>query len=307
MKKKLQEEESRKGKLRGEKYKSEMCGKDEARKQALLQEKGREGKRVENFEEGLRQAGREEKEKEEKKEKRKEKKLENSTRNETRIGKGSVKGKGNENESRNRQSHGKVREEIRLRKNRGGNEPLKAKSPSSFRRSLLRDTLFLIIILAAALALLTFYPEKRSLVTTVSWKFFVELILILPAVMVLMGLFAVFVSREMVVKYLGKSSGVKGFLLAIFLGALPTGPLYVAFPLAAALIKKGARRANIVIFLSAWACIKIPQEMVELQFLGLKFMATRLALIIIFVILMGLTIERIIDWTDRRQVENKGT
>jgi uncharacterized membrane protein YraQ (UPF0718 family) len=154
---------------------------------------------------------------------------------------------------------------------------------------------------------LTFYPEKRSLVTTVSWKFFVELILILPAVMVLMGLFAVFVSREMVVKYLGKSSGVKGFLLAIFLGALPTGPLYVAFPLAAALIKKGARRANIVIFLSAWACIKIPQEMVELQFLGLKFMATRLALIIIFVILMGLTIERIIDWTDRRQVENKGT
>jgi uncharacterized membrane protein YraQ (UPF0718 family) len=183
---------------------------------------------------------------------------------------------------------------------------MKEKGSPTYRQALLRDTLFLVIILAVATALLAVFPEKRPAVTTVSWKFFVELILILPAVMVLMGLFAVFVSREMVVKYLGKSSGIKGFLLAIFFGALPTGPLYVAFPLAAALISKGARLANIVIFLSAWACIKIPQEMVELQFLGLKFMATRLTLIIIFVILMGLAIERMIDWTDRKASGSRG-
>lgn len=184
--------------------------------------------------------------------------------------------------------------------------PQKENQASTYWRVFFRDTLFLVIVLVVTIALLTIFPEKRPTVISVSKKFFVELILILPAVMVLMGLFSVFVSREMVVKYLGKSSGLKGFLLAIFFGALPTGPLYVAFPLAAALVRKGARRANIVIFLSAWACIKIPQEMVELQFLGLKFMATRLALIIIFVIFMGLMIERIIDWTDRRPEESKG-
>lgn len=184
--------------------------------------------------------------------------------------------------------------------------PQKENQASTYWRVFFRDTLFLVIVLAVTLTLLTIFPAKRPTVISVSKKFFVELILILPAVMVLMGLFSVFVSREMVVKYLGRSSGLKGFLLAIFFGALPTGPLYVAFPLAAALIKKGARRANIVIFLSAWACIKIPQEMVELQFLGLKFMATRLALIIVFVIFMGLMIEQIIDWTDRRPEESKG-
>ncbi|MCD6559865.1 MAG: hypothetical protein J7K57_08405, partial [Palaeococcus sp.] len=87
--------------------------------------------------------------------------------------------------------------------------------------------------------------------------------------------------------------------LAIFMGAFPTGPLYVAFPIAAALLKKGARISNIIAFLSAWACIKIPQELVELQFLGLKFMITRLLLTVVFVIVMGTVIEQIVLWSEK--------
>jgi len=102
----------------------------------------------------------------------------------------------------------------------------------------------------------------------------------------------------MVVKYLGKASGIKGVILAIILGALPTGPLYIAFPMAAALLKKGAKISNIIVFLSAWACIKIPQEMVELQFLGPQFMLLRLSLTIIFVIIMAVSIEKMIEWTE---------
>lgn len=101
----------------------------------------------------------------------------------------------------------------------------------------------------------------------------------------------------MVVKYLGKASGLKGIFIAALLGATPTGPLYVAFPLAAAMIDKGARILNIVVFLSAWACIKIPQEMIEIQFLGLKFMAARLVLTVLLVSVMGLVIEKMIEST----------
>lgn len=125
-------------------------------------------------------------------------------------------------------------------------------------------------------------------------EFLAEMLLILPAVMVLMGLFSVWVPKETVVKYLGKTAGIKGIFLAIIFGALPTGPLYIAFPMAGALVRKGARVSNVIIFLSAWACIKIPQEMVELQFLGAKFMTARLILTVIFVIIMGLLIERIV-------------
>lgn len=169
------------------------------------------------------------------------------------------------------------------------------------RKGIIRDCLLLGITLIIAVVILLIFPDKSDVVTTTSWNYFIEMILILPAVMVILGLFAVWVSREMVVKYLGKTSGIKGVSLAILIGALPTGPLYVAFPMAAALIKKGARVANIVIFLSAWACIKIPQELVELQFLGPNFMILRLTLTIALVVLMGLGIERITEITKEKK------
>jgi len=171
------------------------------------------------------------------------------------------------------------------------------------RKGMIRDIIILGIAIVIAMVLISLFPDKREVITASSWEFFIEMIWILPAVMVLMGLFAVWISKETVVKYLGKTSGIKGIFLAIFFGALPTGPLYVAFPVAAVLIKKGAKISNIIIFLSAWACIKIPQEMVELKFLGLEFMVLRLILTIIFVVIMGLSIEKIIEWTDKTKVE----
>jgi len=171
------------------------------------------------------------------------------------------------------------------------------------RKGMIRDIIILGIAIAIAIILISLFPDKREVITASSWEFFIEMIWILPAVMVLMGLFAVWVSKETVVKYLGETSGIRGVFLAILFGALPTGPLYVAFPVAAVLIKKGAKISNIIIFLSAWACIKIPQEMVELKFLGLKFMVLRLILTIVFVVIMGLSIEKIIEWTDKTKVE----
>jgi len=171
------------------------------------------------------------------------------------------------------------------------------------KKGMVQNIIFLGIAIMIAIVLISLFPDKREVITASSWEFFIEMIWILPAVMVLMGLFAVWVSKETVIKYLGETSGIKGIFLAILFGALPTGPLYVAFPVAAVLIKKGAKISNIIIFLSAWACIKIPQEIVEFQFLGLKFMAARLILTIIFVVIMGLSIEKIIEWTNKTKVE----
>ncbi len=169
------------------------------------------------------------------------------------------------------------------------------------KRGFMRDWILLGMILIIAVVLLSIFPDRQGAVTNTLWDYFIEMMLILPAVMVILGLFAVYASKETVIKYIGKTSGLKGIFLAIILGALPTGPLYIAFPMAAVLLKKGAKISNIIIFLSAWACIKIPQEMVELQFLGIQFMISRLILTIIFVVLMGLFIERIIKWSDKER------
>jgi len=163
------------------------------------------------------------------------------------------------------------------------------------KRKVRGDILLLVGTLLLLMVLLSLFPARRWVVMVSSWNFFLKMILILPAVMILMGLFSIFVERETVVKYLGRGAGMKGVFLALLFGALPTGPLYIAFPIAASLLRKGARISAIIAFLSAWACIKVPQEIVELQFLGPHFMALRLALTVIFAVLMGLTIERILD------------
>ncbi len=167
------------------------------------------------------------------------------------------------------------------------------KNREQMKKKSLKNLLFLAVITVTAIVLLILYPENRKPAMAASWRFFIELVEVLPGVMVLMGLFTVWVKNETVIKYLGHTSGIKGIALAFFLGMIPTGPLYVAFPMAASLLKKGARAANIIIFLSAWACIKIPQELVEMRFLGIRFMALRLGFTILMVLLMGLFIEKV--------------
>jgi len=157
----------------------------------------------------------------------------------------------------------------------------------------------IVLIVILVFAVILFYsPQSKDKIIWYSTTYFLEMFLILPAVMILMGLFSVWISIETVVKYLGKQTGVKGSLISVFLGSLPTGPLYVAFPIAISLIKKGASISNIIVFLSAWACLKLPQELVEIQFLGFKFMALRWNLTVVLVIGMGFLIEKIIDTKD---------
>ncbi len=168
------------------------------------------------------------------------------------------------------------------------------KDKKNKKKSNKNDIIFFIVILIVFIAVIFLVPDKRLFVVKSTGGFFKEMILVLPAVVVLMGLFSEFVTKEMVIKYLSKNAGFKSVLFGIFMGALPTGPLYVAFPMAKVLLEKGASVACIIAFLSSWACIKIPQEIIEIQFLGWQFMALRLTFTIIFVIMMSYGIEKIV-------------
>ena len=101
---------------------------------------------------------------------------------------------------------------------------------------------------------------------------------VLPAVLILLALFEAWVPKEVVERGLGPESGLRGVLFALLLGVGAAGPLYAAFPIGQSLSQKGARTANLVIFLGAWATIKIPMLMMESAFLGTRFAMVRLAL-----------------------------
>jgi uncharacterized membrane protein YraQ (UPF0718 family) len=114
-----------------------------------------------------------------------------------------------------------------------------------------------------------------------------EMALIMPAVFLLMGFMEVWVDKKKIQKWLGDKSGLKGGMFAFLLGTLPTGPLYAAFPMAASLLKKEASILNVVLFLGAWAALKIPQLMVEIKFLGISFTLVRFVLTLISLVIIG--------------------
>ena len=121
------------------------------------------------------------------------------------------------------------------------------------------------------------------------------MLLVIPPVFLLLGLLDVWVPREIMIKYMGEGSGLKGILLAILIGSAAAGPLYGAFPVAAVFMKKGVKFSNILIFIGAWSTTKIPMFLFEAASLGLKFAVTRLIVDIPGIILIAYVLSKLIS------------
>lgn len=150
-------------------------------------------------------------------------------------------------------------------------------------------------VLTVFIFLYIFSAETAARSSQVTWEYFMEMAFILPPVFILMGLMEVWLPKDKIQVWLGNDSGLRGGLFSLILGTLPTGPLYVAFPLAASLLHKGASITNVVIFLGSWAALKIPQLMVEVKFLGWNFALLRFVLTTAALVLMGLFMKGILQ------------
>lgn len=155
-----------------------------------------------------------------------------------------------------------------------------------------------VAVLAADLLLLFTRPALARASALNAATFLLEVFAILPPVMVLMGLLDVWVPRRMVESHLGRESGMLGSGVAMLLGTAAAGPLYAAFPVAVSLRAKGARIANIVIFLGTWAAVKVPMLVMESTFIGLRFALLRLVFTVPCILVMGYLMERIGPYDD---------
>lgn len=138
------------------------------------------------------------------------------------------------------------------------------------------------------------WPGLAAGSAAISARFLVEVLGVLPPVMVLMGLLDVWVPRALVESRLGPGSGALGTGLAMLLGTAAAGPLFAAFPVALSFQRKGARLANVVVFLGTWAALKTPMIMMEASFVGLRFALLRLALTLPCVLATGWLVERLL-------------
>ena len=138
--------------------------------------------------------------------------------------------------------------------------------------------LALAALTAATVVLYADRPDKALAVLLVSKDYLLEMLSVLPPILVLCGLFDVWVPKQTIERVMGEASGVKGLAVSALLGTVAMGPLYAAFPIGKALLDKGASLYNVAVFLCVWASIKIPMILFEVKFLGADFALMRLAL-----------------------------
>ena len=132
-----------------------------------------------------------------------------------------------------------------------------------------------------------------------------EMLLVIPPIFILLGLLDVWVPKETMVKYMGEKSGVKGIVLALFIGSAAAGPLYGAFPVASVFMKKGVKFSNILIFLGAWSTTKIPMFLFEVASLGTRFALTRLLIDIPGIILIAYLLNALIPKQEIKTIYEK--
>lgn len=168
---------------------------------------------------------------------------------------------------------------------------------------------YIIVFFILLIYMILFFVDNSRFNDIILFKgsSFIAMIAILPPVLVLLGLLEVWIKRDTMMRLIGSESGIKGVIISFLWGSIGLGPLYIVFPVAIVLLKKGARFRNVFIFMGSWATIKISQILFEFNSLGFKFTLVRLVLNIIGISCMAIILEHIVPKEEQeRLAENSG-
>lgn len=108
-------------------------------------------------------------------------------------------------------------------------------------------------------------------------KMLVEIIPLLLFAFIVAGMIQVLLPQELLSKWIGEESGLKGILIGTLAGGLTPGGPYVSLPIVAGLLKAGAGVGTLVAFLTAWSLWAVARLPMEIGILGWKFTFVRLA------------------------------
>lgn len=112
--------------------------------------------------------------------------------------------------------------------------------------------------------------------------------------------------KEVVARWIGERSGLKGLFVATLAGALiPGGPMTI-FPIATALYLSGADRGSTIAFITAWLTLGINRAVVwELSFFGPEFVILRTLVSLPIPILCGLAARMLPGRTEEERKADK--
>lgn len=103
---------------------------------------------------------------------------------------------------------------------------------------------------------------------------------ILPLVIlafIVAGMIQILIPQELLSKWIGKESGMRGILIGTLAGGLAPGNPYVNLPIAAGLLRSGASVGAMVAFLTGWSLWSFARLPLEVSIMGWRFTLIRIA------------------------------
>jgi uncharacterized protein len=167
----------------------------------------------------------------------------------------------------------------------------------ALRRSM--DTSTIVMIVAAVIALAVIYfksPEAANKGLNATRSLMLEITPRMIAAFTLAGLFQAVVPEEVILRWMGHGSGLRGILIGMSLGGITPGGPMTHFPVIASLFKMGVGIGPLVAYLSAWSLFGLQRVIMwEIPFLGAKVVAIRIAVSLLFPLFAGWLCELIWD------------
>lgn len=116
----------------------------------------------------------------------------------------------------------------------------------------------------------------------------VEILPLLILALIVAGMIRVLLPNELISKWVGVESGMRGIIIGTVAGGLTPGGPFVSLPIVAGLLRTGASVGTMVAFLTGWSLWAVTRLPMEVGILGWKFTIVRFASTFLFPPIAGL-------------------
>lgn len=151
----------------------------------------------------------------------------------------------------------------------------------------------ILFIITMLIYIVIYYVNKQLFFHSLRYfgHIFLKLFYILLIVFFFIFITNLFLKPKTIIKYLGRGSGIRGWIISIVAGIISMGSIYLWYPILSDLREKGMSEGLIAVFLYNRA-VKIPILPVMIYYFGWAFVTLLTFFMVLFSILLGIIMDR---------------
>lgn len=149
--------------------------------------------------------------------------------------------------------------------------------------NMLIPTIIMAVLAAVLFTISTVKGEGQNIAgLKIGYNLLIQVLPLLIFAFIIAGLIQTMLPRDLLTRWVGTESGIRGIIIGTIAGGLTPGGPYVSLPIVAGLINSGASVGTMVAFLTSWSLWAVARLPMEVGILGWKFTLLRVASTFIF-------------------------